>query len=120
NVDAAIVFNLRFAPPPALAPPTGLEVYALPGSSRRTETGTAQEAVNNVGLRWELNKTDAGVLLPGRSVMYHVWRADLGNNATPAATGQFNLVSRDWPILVVDSNGTQTSPDWPQFPLHAL
>ncbi len=76
--------------------------------------------MNNVGLRWELNKTDAGVLLPGRSVMYHLWRANLGNNATPNAAGQFNLITKDWPILVVDSNGTQTSSDWPPFPLHAL
>jgi hypothetical protein len=120
NVDAAIVFNLRFAPSPALARPTGLEVYALPGSSRRTAAGTAQEAVNNVGLRWNLNKTDAGVLLPGRSVMYHLWRANLGNDESPAEPGPFSLVSKDWPILVVDSNGAKTSADWPPFPLHAL
>lgn len=120
SVDAAIVFNLRFAPASALARPTGLEVYALPGSSRRTETGTAQEAVNNVGLRWDLNKTDAGVLLPGRSIMYHLWRASLGNNTLPDTSGQFNLISKDWPILVVDSNGAKTSSDWPPFPLHAL
>jgi hypothetical protein len=120
NLDAAIAFNLRFAPTPALARPDGLEVYALPGSSRRTEAGTAQEAVNNVGLRWNLNKTDAGVLLPGRSVMYHLWRANLGNNALPAPSGQFSLISKNWPILVVDSNGAQTSSDWPPFPLHAL
>jgi hypothetical protein len=121
NLDAAIAFNLRFAPASStLDRPTGLEVYALPGSSRRTETGTAQEAVNNVGLRWNMNKTDAGVLLPGRSVMYHLWRANLGNNTLPAPSGQFSLISKNWPILVVDSNGTQTSSDWPPFPLHVL
>jgi hypothetical protein len=119
NVDAAIAFNLRFAPSPALPRPTGLEVYALPGSSRRTESGAAQEAVNNVGLRWDLNKTDAGVLLPGRSVMYHLWRASLGTNESPG-TGPFSLITKNWPILVVDSNGTRTSADWPPFPLHAL
>jgi len=120
NVDASIVFNLHLAPSPALARPKNLEVYALPGSTRRNEAGTAEEAVNNVGLRWELNKTDAGVLLPGRSVMYHLWRASLGNNATPNASGQFSLISKNWPILVVDSNGTRTSSDWPPFPLHGL
>jgi hypothetical protein len=120
SIDAAIVFNLRFASSSTLARPTGLEVYALPGSSRRTEAGTAQEAVNNVGLRWDLNKTDAGVLLPGRNIMYHLWRASLGNNTLPDASGPFSLISKEWPILVVDSNGAQISPDWPPFPLHAL
>jgi hypothetical protein len=120
NVDASIALNLRFAPSTALARPKNLELYALPGSTRRTEAGVAQEAVNNVGLRWELNKTDAGVLLPGRSVMYHLWRANLGNNTTPNGSGQFSLISKNWPILVVDSNNTPTSTDWPPFPLHAL
>jgi hypothetical protein len=120
NLDASIVFNLRLAPAPTLARPKNLEVYALPGSARRTAAGAAEEAVNNVGLRWELNKTGAGVLLPGRSVMYHIWRASFGNNALPSASGQFSLISKNWPILVVDSNGTPTSSDWPPFALHAL
>ncbi len=36
NINASIVYNLRLAPAPALARPKNLEVYALPGSSRRT------------------------------------------------------------------------------------
>jgi hypothetical protein len=56
------------------------------------------------------------VLLPGRSVMYHLWRANLGNNTTPNASRQFSLISKNWPILVVDSNNTPTSTDWPAIP----
>jgi hypothetical protein len=121
NVDAAIVYNLRVDQPSPLARPKDLEMYALPGSNRRTESGTAEESVNNVGLRWELNKTDAGVLLPGRSVMYHLWRANLGNGTTPNVAAQYSLITKDWPILVVDSNGTRSvSQEWPPFTLHAL
>lgn len=121
NVDGSIVYNLQLAPAPALAKPTQLEIYALPGSTRRNESGVAQESVNNVGLRWDISKTDFGVLLPGRSVMYHLWRANLGNGSTPNPTGQFNLLTKNWPILVVDNNVTrQPSPDWPPFAMHAL
>ena len=77
--------------------------------------------MNNVGLRWSLDKTNFGVLLPGRPVMYHLWRASLGNNATPNAEAKYNLISKNWPILVVDNGNTlKPSPDWPDFPLHAL
>ncbi|MEN3325389.1 MAG: hypothetical protein V7638_196 [Acidobacteriota bacterium] len=121
NLDAAIVYDLRVAPASALARPKDLEVYALPGSSRLNAAGSAEEAVNNVGLRWDLNKTDAGVLLPGRSVMYHLWRANLGNGTFPNANPQYSLVTKNWPILVVDSAGTRpVSSDWPPFTLHAL
>src|SRR6185369_15794346 len=61
NVDGSIVYNLRVAQASALATPDQLELYALPGCSRRTESGAAEESVNNVGLRWNLNKTDLGV-----------------------------------------------------------
>ncbi len=121
NVDGSIVYNLQLAQALTLEKPQQLEVYALPGSSRRTETGVAEESINNVGLRWELNKTDFGVLLPGRSIMYHLWRANLGNGATPNPSAQYNLISKNWPILVAENNvARQSSPDWPPFPMHAL
>lgn len=120
TVEGSIVYNLKEIQAPALARPGQLEVYALPGSSRHTESGNAEEAVNNVGLRWDLTKTPFGVLLPGKSVMYHLWRANRGNDATPGASAQYNLLTKNWPIFVVDSNNTQSAPDWPPFPLHAL
>jgi hypothetical protein len=120
NIEGSIVYNLTESPAAALEKPAQLELYALPGSSRHTESGNAEEAVNNVGLRWDLNKTPFGVLLPGRSVMYHLWRANLGNGTTPGAAPQYNLLTKNWPILVVDSNNTQSAPDWPPFSLHAM
>lgn len=121
NVDGSIVYNLRIAPAPALTSPDKLEVYALPGSTRHNETGAVEQAVNNAGLRWNLNKTELGVLLPGRAVMYHVWRANLGNDATPGLPARFDLITKNWPVLVTDAaNALPPSPDWPPFPMHAL
>ena len=121
NIDAYIVYNLRMSTAPVLASPDQLEVYALPGSSRFTETGTPEFAVNNAGLRWNLNKTNLGVLLPGRPVMYHLWRAALGNGTTPAAPPPYNIISRGRPILVVENGATSLrARDWPPFPLHAM
>ena len=121
NVDGSIVYSRRVAQAPALASPDQLEMYALPGSSRHNESGAVEEAINNVGLRWNLNKTELGVLLPGRAVMYHVWRANLGNGTTPSPPARFDLITKNWPVLVVDAaNALQPSSDWPPFPLHAL
>jgi hypothetical protein len=119
-VEASVVHSLRLSRAPALAKPDNLNLYALPGSSRSTETGV-EEAVNNVGLRWNLSKTENGVLLPGSPVMYHIWRATLGNGTTPNASPRYDLLTRGWPILVVENGAVpQTAPDWPPFMLHAL
>lgn len=121
NVQGSIVYNVRLTQAAPLEKPSALEVYALPGSSRKTESGNAEESVNNVGLRWNLDKTNFGVLLPGRPVMYHLWRANLGNNATPNAPTRYDLITKNWPVLVVDNGNTlRPAPDWPEFPLHAL
>ena len=121
SVDGAIVYNIRMAQAPPLAGPNGLEVYALPGSSRQTEAATPEESVNNAGLRWNLNKTELGVLLPGSAVMYHLWRANLGTGAAPSTTIRYDLLSRQWPVLVVGTGiAQQTAPDWPPFFLHAI
>jgi len=121
KVDVSIVYNLRVAKAPALAKPTQLEVYALPGSSRKTESGTSEESINNVGLRWNLDKTELGALLPGRPVMYHLWRANLGTGTTPNAPNRYDLITKNWPVLVVDNGVTPDSAsDWPRFSLHAF
>ena len=121
NVHGSIVYNLRVAKAPALASPNQLEVYSLPGSSRRTESGSSQESINNAGLRWNLDKTELGALLPGRAVMYHLWRANLGNGTTPNAPTRYDLITKNWPVLVVNGGVTPDSaPDWPGFPLHAF
>jgi hypothetical protein len=123
HLDGYIVFNQQMVPASPLPAPAGLRVYALPGSSRRTPSGAIQEASNNAGLRWELDVTDLGTLLPGRAIMYHLWRADLGNGATPTAPGRYNLLTKDRPVLVAEPPLGQTpqrASNWPPFPLHAI
>lgn len=100
TLDGYIVFNQQVAPVFPLEAPRDLRIYALPGSSRRNPDGTFQEASNNVGLRWDLATTDAGVLLPGGAIMYHLWRANLGNGTTPTASGSYTPITQTQPILV--------------------
>jgi hypothetical protein len=124
-VDGSIVFDQQAGPLLPLSAPTGLRVYALPGSSRLTASGTLQQASNNVGLRWELAVTDLGALLPGKAIVYNLWRADLGNGTTPTTPGTYNLLTKDRPVLVtvpqLDSGQTpQRASDWPPFPLYAI
>jgi len=52
--------------------------------------------------------------------MYHLWRANLGNATTPSAPTRFDLLTKNWPVLVVDIANALAAPDWPSFPLHAL
>jgi len=62
--------------------------------------------------------------------MYLIWRANLGNAATPAPAGMHDLITKTppdkpTPILVTEPrlpNGVvpQRSPDWPPFPLHFI
>jgi hypothetical protein len=121
NFDGYIAYNLRMSTAAALPSPDQLQVYALPGSSRITLSGVSEYAISNAGLRWNLNKTDLGVLLAGKPVMYHLWRAELGNGTTPNAPTRYNIISRDRPILVIENGATpRRARDWPPFPLHAM
>jgi hypothetical protein len=57
--------------------------------------------------------------------MYHLWRADLGNGVTPTTPGVYNLITKDHPILPVESQleppaTPQFSDVWPPFSLHAI
>jgi hypothetical protein len=125
QVDGFIAFNKRMAPAPALAAPTGLRTFALPGGTFRRRDGDTADATNNAGLRWSLERTEAGLLLPGRSVLYHLWRANRGNAAAPAPPGPFTLLTKARPLLVTEPNlppgvHPERPPDWPPEPLHAI
>src|SRR6266567_4645644 len=129
NVDGYIVFNKRMASAPALAAPKGLRAYALPGAIVRTQDGGTQDASNNAGLRWDRGvfKLGTEVLLPDRALMYHLWRADLGDAEQPAAPSPsaYKLLTEKRPILVAEprlppGKSPQRSLDWPPFPLHAI
>lgn len=121
DVDAWVCFGLRKAPAPPLEPPRGVEVYALPGGTLRGRDGTLRDATNNAGLRWDLG-LEAGALPPGRPVLYHVWRSNLGTGETPRPPGPYEWITRDQPILVSepDEGEPQRAADWPPFAMHFL
>lgn len=126
DVDGYIVFNRRAEPAEPLAPPADVRVYALPGTtiSDRGRDGRPSEARQVAGLRWGLDTGDLGVL-PERAVMYHVWRARLGNGETPAAPTRHEPITSGRPALIVEPEAAlgrmpERPPDWPPFPLHGI
>jgi hypothetical protein len=122
GVDAWICFGLRKAPAPPLEPPRDVRVYSLPGGTLRGRDGTLRDATNNAGLRWDLGLDADGALPPGGPVMYHLWRAGLGNGETPRAPGAYEWITRGQPALVAEpvEEEPRRAADWPPFPLHAL
>ena len=125
DVDAFIVFNKSLKPVPPLDAPSGLRTYALPSGSLRPPISSSPRPQNNAGLRWGLDITNFGVLLPGKPVMYHLWRAALGNGENPAATGSYDLITQSGPVLVVEpatptGKRPQRPLDWPPDRLHYL
>ncbi len=128
GVDGYIVFNKRVAPAPPLVQPGNPRAYALPGATFRADDGSLIDASNNAGVRWDLG-VFLGFLLPGRAVLYHLWRVDLGNSEptspTPPLASDYNLLTEEQPILAVEpdlpSGVTVTyPPDWPPFSLQAI
>lgn len=127
DVAAYIVFNKRMEPSASLDPPGDVRAYALPGGTLTTASGALLDAQNNAGLTWDLGLTEDGQLLPGRPILYHLWRADLGQEhpSTVPADGQYNLITDSGPVLVgrprpsTDDEPLRVS-DWPPFPMHAM
>ncbi|HET8914006.1 MAG TPA: hypothetical protein VFN23_21210, partial [Ktedonobacteraceae bacterium] len=120
TLEGCIVFNKQIAPAVPLQSPGDLRLYALPGNSRLTANGTNQDASNNVGLRWDLSVTDQGNLLPGRAIMYHLWRASLGNGTAPTVPGSYTPITQNQPVLVSGNlnSAVQISPAWPPFRMY--
>lgn len=126
TLDAWISYHLRRAPVPAATPPQNVRSYALPGATRLAADGTTNEdASNNAGLSWDLLLVQ-GFLLPGAPIMFHIWRADLGNSAAapPSPPGSaYALRTADSPVLLPKLNGAaapQRSSSWPPFRLHII
>jgi hypothetical protein len=122
DVDGYIVFNLKREKAVPLAPPGDPRAYALPGSTRAVQGGGLEDATNNVGLRWDLG-VNLGILQPGQAIMYHVWRAGLGDGDTPALPGPYGLLTKDGAVLVAEPHippgaSPERAADWPPFPLH--
>ena len=82
----------RARPPPGVLPSRA--TLAVDGGDELLD------ATNNAGLVWSRPLTD-GVLQPGAPVLYHVWRADLGDVEAPASPGadDFEALTASAPIL---------------------
>ncbi len=130
QLDGYIVFNKRLAAAPPLPVPSDLRACKLPGGLFPDAQGQLPQAGNNAGLNWDLGWDDSGGLLPERAVMYLVWRADLDDEAEPAPTGTYHLITKlppDFakPIMVTEprlpnSVAPTRPPDWPTVPIHFI
>ena len=105
DVDAFIAFNLKKTAASPLSAPTELHTFALPS------------AENTVGLHWDVAVPNLASLEINRLLMYHLWRAGLGNDENPTATGTYNLITPNSPVLIVDpvASGKEVKrpTDWP-------
>jgi hypothetical protein len=124
-IDGCVVFGKVLAPAPPLSAPVDLEAYSLPGATAAPPGGPI-DASNNAGLVWERQEV-SNVLAPGAPVMYHVWRADLGNVAVPPAPSptDFDVLTKGSPLPV--SRAKLSPPavpvrpgDWPPFALYYI
>jgi hypothetical protein len=124
QLDGYIVYGLRKAPSPPLEPPSNAEAYALPGTPVGQASGGTLDWSDNAGLTWNIPAAGNGALLPGSPVLYHVWRADLGDAAQPSAAGGYSAITRETPVLVVppDPNAppSRAPSAWPPFPLNYI
>jgi len=122
QVEACITIDQHFGAAPALTPPSQPSAYVLPGP--------VVSAPGNVGLRWNIEQTPTGRLLPGRPIFYHLWRAPLPTSAPtspPAlpASSAYQVLTQNRPILVVENESTsgppvERPPDWPPYQLYAF
>jgi hypothetical protein len=93
KIEAFIVFNKRCMPAPPLPQPKGLTAFALPGMTVTNAAGALVDATNNVGLNWDAGRAATGELLPGKPILHHVWRADLGNGSAPQTATTFRWLT---------------------------
>ena len=125
DVEGFIVFDVKTEPAPPLPAVQDIKAYALPGSTVRAQGGGLLNANNNAGLRWQLAQSNLGMLQPDQPIMYHVWRADLGDADTPGTPSPFKPLTADRPVVVVEpklpaGQQPQRFTDWPPFPLHYI
>jgi len=124
DVEAYIVYNKEMRPATPLATPEGLKTYALSGSTRREQDGTLYDASNSAGLRWQTSPIELTALQADHAVMFHVWRASLGNDVTPDVPTNYDLITKSGPVIVVkplpSGHTPQRASDWPPFSLHHL
>jgi hypothetical protein len=121
NVDGYICFGLTAGPANPLTVPTGAKAYALP----------ADGTTNSAGLTWDrrqvIDSSGGSGLEAGAPVLYHVWRAELGDVVTPAdpADGDFKPLTEESPLPVGRARAAvpvapEFPSDWPQFGLQYI
>ena len=131
NVDGYIVFNKKMETPQPLDPPNDPKAYSLPGgfiyAPKEQKPKDKQKLIdvqNNAGLRWDLG-IKGGAIVPGKSVMYHVWRTKRSEKkpANAPANNQYDQITKDKPLLItrpLDAGDPQRPPNWPPFPFHFI
>jgi hypothetical protein len=121
QLDGHITYGLRKVASPPLGPPAGAKAYALPGTTVAQQGGGVLGWTNNAGLTWDVPVAGQGALLPGSAVLYHVWRAGLGDAAQPATPTGYSAITGDAPVLVVRPDPNDPPPQWPSdWPPFAL
>jgi hypothetical protein len=126
-IDGFVCFDAVAAPATPVQPPTDAVAFALPGGTFiPVAGGDVIDATNNAGLVW--NRQQIGdVLAPGAPIMYHAWRAELGDVQSPPspADGEFQPITAKSPIPVGRSKlSPPTIPDrpvdWPPLDLYHI
>jgi hypothetical protein len=125
NVDGYIVFNKKMETPAPLDPPDDPRAYSLPGGFiYNPKEQKLIDAQNNAGLRWDQDM-QAGAIVPGKSMMYHVWRTKRSEKkpANAPADNRYDPITKDKPLLItrpLDARNPQRPPNWPPFPFHFI
>lgn len=123
-IDVYIIYNKSMLPSTApLSVPQNLKSYALPGGAMQASASLTPPQENNAGLRWDLELSTVGVLQPTSSLMYHIWRSELGNADLPAIAGNYTPITETSPVLVVESVNPpipKTPNDWPPERLYYI
>ena len=123
-IDGFLLLNVAVGPASPLDPPAAGQAVALPGSTIAPDGGgPVIDGTNNTGLTWDRQQV-GDVLAAGAPILYHVWRAALGNDETPgtAADGDFALITASGPLpvarAVLNPPSVPSQPgDWPPFAL---
>jgi hypothetical protein len=122
TLDGWIAFDLTAQAAAPVDAPAQVRSYALPAAPIQRAGGQAIEPLPGVGLTWALPEATPGELRPGAALLYHVWRADLADGTDPVPIANWDLRTKDRPLLL----GAAALPagaviafaaDWPPFRL---
>lgn len=123
EVDGWICFGLRKQAAAPLPPPAWVQAFALPGAATDPAL-IAQDLINAAGLRWHIEETDEGELLPGAAIGYHLWRADSGATEPTTPPASYAHITPGGMVMVAapspGADATLGPSDWPPKPMHKI